>query len=100
MTKTLPDNDINKALKDLPHWKIDDLDGVACIARHLTFENFVETFAFMSQVAELAEHSDHHPNWCNVYNQLDIKLSTHDAGGLTIKDFKLALEIEHLLNHG
>ena len=56
--------------------------------------DFVQAFAFMTTVAEIAEKMQHHPNWENVYNKVHISLSTHDAGGLTEKDFRLAKEID------
>lgn len=93
MNKSLQKIDIEAALEDLPHWQ---LEGNV-IHRHLVFKDFVAAFAFMTEVALLSERANHHPNWNNVYNELDIRLSTHDAGGLTLKDFKLALEIDHLL---
>lgn len=66
--------------------------------RSFKFKNFVEAWAFMSRVALLAEKSDHHPEWKNVYNTVEIWLSTHDAGGVvTEKDRKLAVAIDELL---
>ena len=62
------------------------------------FKDFIEAFAFMTKVALLAEKMNHHPLWTNVYNKVDISLSTHDAGDLvTDKDRKLAEEIDKLL---
>ena len=66
------------------------------LERRFTFADFSEAWAFMSRVALLAEMADHHPNWTNVYNQVDIRLTTHDAGGLTEKDRDLARRIEAL----
>jgi 4a-hydroxytetrahydrobiopterin dehydratase len=63
------------------------------IKRTLTFQNFQQAFAFMTQIALVAEKMDHHPDWTNVYNRVEIKLWTHDAGGLTEKDFILAKAI-------
>ena len=61
----------------------------------IEFEDFSQAFAFMSEVAHLAERHQHHPDWCNVYNTVDIKLSTHDEGDIvTEKDRKLAQAIE------
>jgi 4a-hydroxytetrahydrobiopterin dehydratase len=61
------------------------------------FLNFQDAFAFMSDVAQLAEHHDHHPDWRNVYNLVDIALTTHDAGNqVTEKDLRLASDIEGL----
>ncbi|MFN3315537.1 MAG: 4a-hydroxytetrahydrobiopterin dehydratase [Raineya sp.] len=65
------------------------------LKRTFEFANFVEAFGFMTQVALLAEKMDHHPWWANVYNQVEISLTTHDAGNIvTEKDRALAQEIE------
>ena len=61
------------------------------------FTDFVAAFGFMSRAALIAERMDHHPEWCNVYNRVDVSLSTHDAGGLTVLDFELARRMEELL---
>ena len=79
-------NSINKIWKQ---------DGDA-IAAAFQFKNFIEAFSFMTQVAFEAEKMDHHPDWQNVYNKVVIKLSTHDAGGLTDLDFKLAKKIDEI----
>ena len=63
----------------------------------LKFENFSMAWGFMSRVALLAEQQDHHPEWVNVYNRVDIALVTHDAGGITTKDLDLAKAITQLL---
>jgi len=73
-------------------WKLNN-DG---IEKEFVFKNFIEAFGFMSQVAILAEKANHHPEWFNVYNKVQVRLSTHDAGGLTQKDVDLALAIEAL----
>ena len=83
---------IETNLLTVKKWRLDD-DG---ISRKFTFKDFSEAFSFMCRVALLAEKSDHHPNWSNVYNKVEIKLSTHDAGGLTSKDFELAKKIDLL----
>ncbi len=68
------------------------------LVRQFIFNNFTEAFAFMTQVAFLAEKHQHHPNWSNVYNQVEIKLTTHDAGNVvTDKDINLARAIDSLL---
>jgi 4a-hydroxytetrahydrobiopterin dehydratase len=67
------------------------------INREITFKDFVEAFSFMTAVAIKAEKSDHHPNWENVYNKVNITLNTHDADGLTNKDFQLAKGIDQIL---
>lgn len=69
-----------------------------CIQRTLVFKDFVEAFSFMTSAAILSEKLNHHPNWKNVYNKVDITLSTHDAGGLTDLDFKLAKAIDVVLD--
>ena len=67
------------------------------LVREFTFKNFSEAFAFMNRVALIAEKMDHHPWWSNVYNQVTIKLSTHDAGNVvTAKDHQLAEAIDKL----
>lgn len=76
-----------------PRWSI---TGNALVAEFV-FANFVEAFSFMSAVALLAERANHHPDWSNVYKRVYIKLTTHDAGGLTEKDFSLAKAIDDYL---
>jgi len=66
------------------------------ITLEFVFDDFITAFGFMTSVALLAEKLDHHPNWQNVYNKVSISLSTHEAGGLTEKDFELAEEIDNL----
>lgn len=68
------------------------------LKKSFTFKDFTEAFAFMTRVAFLAEAQQHHPNWSNVYNRVDIHLTTHDAGNVvTEKDRKLAQAIDQLL---
>jgi 4a-hydroxytetrahydrobiopterin dehydratase len=64
------------------------------ITRHFKFKTFSEAWAFMSRVALLAEQQDHHPEWSNVYNKVTITLTTHDAGGLTTRDLRMASAID------
>ncbi|MGC9270083.1 4a-hydroxytetrahydrobiopterin dehydratase [Acidiphilium sp.] len=66
------------------------------IERTFVFRDFSEAFGFMTRVALLAERHDHHPEWSNVYNRVSITLSTHDAGGLSVRDIKLAEAIDML----
>lgn len=82
------------ALASLPHWQLDTA-GTG-ITREFRFPDFRAAFAFMTGVALLAEKADHHPEWSNVYNRVTIRLSTHDAGGLTDKDIRLAGSIDKL----
>jgi 4a-hydroxytetrahydrobiopterin dehydratase len=80
------------ALNSLPHWEYDrDARG---IRRTFAFTDFAEAFAFMTRVAILAEKADHHPEWFNVYNRVEILLTTHDAGGLSERDISLAKAID------
>jgi 4a-hydroxytetrahydrobiopterin dehydratase len=77
-----------KVLEELKGWSpVKDRDA---IARRFTFEDFRQAFAFMTEVALQAEKMDHHPEWFNVYRNVYVTLSTHDAGGLTDKDISLA----------
>ncbi|MEE4191579.1 MAG: 4a-hydroxytetrahydrobiopterin dehydratase [Halieaceae bacterium] len=91
--KTLDEDALAAGLEDLPEWR---REGGA-IERSLQFDDFVAAFAFMSSVALLAERANHHPEWSNVYNRVHIRLTTHDAGGLTRRDLELADEIDRLL---
>ncbi len=77
-----------EALAGLDGWALDD-SGTG-IEKSFKFKNFNAAFAFMTRAAMLAEKMDHHPEWFNVYNNLDVRLSTHDAGGVTILDIEMA----------
>lgn len=92
----LSDEDIDASLRDLAKWE----RRGDHIARRYAFADFVEAFGWMSRVALTAEKMDHHPDWTNVYNKVDVKLSTHDAGGLTEKDFALAKAMDRLAGEG
>lgn len=80
----------------LKEWAMSD--GQDAIERRFEFADFSEAFAFMTRVAMLAETQDHHPEWSNVYNKVDILLTTHDAGGLSQRDMKMAKAIDALLD--
>lgn len=82
-------------LSALPEWLL-ARDGDA-IERKFEFADFSEAFAFMTRVAMIAETRDHHPEWFNVYNRVEITLTTHDAGGLSLRDVKMARKIDALL---
>ena len=85
---------ITAALAELGGWSL-ATDG-ASIKRSFVFKNFSEAFAFMTRVALLAEQQDHHPEWANVYNRVEITLTTHDCGGLSTRDAKMARAIDRL----
>ncbi len=72
----------------LPGWE--PVAGRAALRRSYRFADFAEAFGFMAHIAVLAEKQDHHPEWFNVYNRVDVVLTTHDAGGVTDRDVKLA----------
>ena len=76
------------ALKGLSGWS--ELAGREAIARTFTFKDFNEAFGFMTRAALVAEKSDHHPEWRNVYKTVEVVLATHDANGVTLLDIKLA----------
>jgi 4a-hydroxytetrahydrobiopterin dehydratase len=81
-----------QARAELREWTLRD-DGSA-IYRSFRFANFSEAFAFMTRVALIAEKHDHHPEWSNVYDRVEITLTTHDAGGLSQRDVKMARAID------
>lgn len=85
--------DLADVLADLPAWRKADGDRPA-IARSLRFADFNAAFGFMSRVALLAEKTDHHPEWSNVYDRVEILLTTHDASGVTERDVAMARFID------
>lgn len=91
----LTEQERGAALASLPDWSLARGDGA--IVRKFEFGDFVEAFGFMTQVAMLAEKADHHPEWFNVYNRVEITLTTHDAGGLSWRDIAMAKAVEALL---
>ena len=94
MTHKLDSDARRAALASLPQWtEVADRDA---ITRSLRFDDFNAAFGFMARVALKAEQMNHHPEWFNVYNRVDITLSTHDAGGLSALDVELARFIDGL----
>ena len=89
----LEDDALQAALDPLPGW---DKTATGAIGKTFKFKNFSQAFAFMTRVALLAEKADHHPDWSNSYNTVEIALINHDAGGITQKDVDLATAIEAL----
>ena len=83
------------ALSGIPEWDLRD-DKLA-IVRKFKFADFSQAFAFMARVALIAEQRDHHPEWSNVYNRVEITLTTHDAGGLSQRDIDMASAIDALV---
>jgi 4a-hydroxytetrahydrobiopterin dehydratase len=96
MIEQLDESERASALDTLGEWDYDD--GRDAITRQFLFSDFSEAFGFMTRVALLAEQQDHHPEWSNVWNRVDILLTTHDAGGLSARDVKLAKAIDALLD--
>ena len=86
--KKLEPNAARERVAELPAWRYDESTGA--ITRKFAFADFPQAFAFMTEVALVAEKRDHHPEWSNVYNKVEIKWTTHDAGGLTDRDIELA----------
>ena len=91
----LSDQEVAAALAKLPGWS--RVAGRSAIAKTFQFADFSAAWGFMCRVALAAEKQDHHPEWFNVWNRVEITLSTHDAGGLSARDVKLAEAIEGLL---
>ena len=81
--------------RDLPRWAM--VEGRDAITRSFRFADFSAAWGFMARVALLAEKQDHHPEWFNVWNRVEITLSTHDAGGLSVRDVALAKAIDALV---
>jgi 4a-hydroxytetrahydrobiopterin dehydratase len=84
----------SEALRKLPGWT--EVSGRDAIARKFVFADFNAAFGFMTRAALVAEKMDHHPEWFNVYRTVDVTLSTHDAGGVTELDIRLAAEMNRL----
>ena len=79
-----------KAASELPGWTVESGE----LRKSFVYNSFEEAWAFMTRVALAAERMNHHPDWRNVYNRVEVRLSTHDMGGITQKDFDLALSME------
>ena len=89
----LNSKEVATELTELAGWEIRD----GKLYRQFSFANFIRAWGFMSQVALLAEAMDHHPEWSNVYGKVIINLTTHDAGGISRRDFELAQKINRIL---
>jgi 4a-hydroxytetrahydrobiopterin dehydratase len=88
--KKLSGNELDEIVRNMKGWELKDEK----LQKSFKFTNFVEAFGFMTRIALEAERMNHHPEWTNVYNNVTIKLSTHDAGGITDYDIKLAKIID------
>ena len=96
MVAQLSEAERKVALESLDDWRYDETRKG--FVRSLEFADFVDAFGFMTRVAILAEKADHHPEWSNVYNRVEIVLTTHDAKGVSQRDIDLAEEIDELLS--
>ena len=94
MVSLIEKNQLDSFIEKNPSWIIDN----KTIKKEFKFENFIEAFGFMSEVALLSEKIDHHPDWQNIYNKVKINLTTHDKGGITTNDTQLAESIDKLIN--
>jgi len=93
MVSSIDANQLEQFIKENPSWSKNE----NTIRKNYEFENFIEAFGFISKVAILSEKMDHHPNLQNTYNKVTIELTTHDTGGISIKDLKLAAAIDKLM---
>jgi 4a-hydroxytetrahydrobiopterin dehydratase len=89
--KKLSGNELDETIRSLSGWELKDGKS----HKSFKFSNFIEAFGFMTRIALEAEKINHHPEWSNVYNTVTVKLSTHDTGGITDYDIKLANIIDH-----
>ncbi len=91
--KKLTAEESKARLENLPDWDLDD----GKLHRKFQFPDFVTAFGFMTRAALIAEKMNHHPEWCNVYNRVEVHLSTHDVGGISGWDFELAAAMDGLV---
>ena len=96
MVEQLSEAERADALDGLPDW--DYVEARDAISRRFVFADFNEAFGFMTQVALMAEKANHHPEWSNVYNRVEILLTTHDAGGLSGRDIEMAEAIDAIVD--
>lgn len=98
MAKQLTPAERSGALERLPGWKL--AESRDAITKSFIFADFNAAFGFMTRVALLAEKMDHHPEWSNVYKTVEVTLSSHDAGGLTERDIRLAEAMNRIAEGG
>jgi 4a-hydroxytetrahydrobiopterin dehydratase len=94
MAEKLTGSARSAALAKLKGWT--EVEGRDAISKRFSFKDFSEAFGFMARCALIAEKLDHHPEWLNVYNRVEVTLATHDAGGVTERDIKLAQAMDQL----
>lgn len=92
MAEKMNEEAVNSALQELDGWS--KSDGRDAIQKSFRFKNFSEAWAFMCRAALLAEKMNHHPEWFNVYNKVDVTLATHDAGGVSENDIMMAQKMD------
>ncbi len=90
---SLSDKQVDLQLEDLAGWQRDG-NG---IIKSYHFSDFIEAISFMNQAAFYAEALEHHPEWSNIYNVVNVRLTTHDTGGITSHDIRLAKRMEHII---
>ncbi len=88
----LSDSEVRRRMQAIPAWEVKE----GRLVRTFEFADFVAAFAFMAAVALIAERMEHHPNWSNAYNRVEIALNTHDVGGISSNDFELAERIDRV----
>lgn len=98
MGEKLSADAVRVGLETVSDWSL--ASDQSAIVKSFRFRTFNEAFGFMSRVALMAEKSNHHPDWSNSYNKVEVALKTHDAGGLTEKDFKLARFMDTITHQG
>ena len=94
MISLIEKNQLNYFIENNPSWSVHN----EAIRKEFKFNNFIDAFSFISKVALISEKMDHHPSWQNTYNKVTIELSTHDLGGITSIDIKLAEAIDKLID--
>lgn len=92
MTEKLLMNELHEALKNLGGWQWHE--EKQAVSKTYQFDDFAQAFSFMTQVALYAEKVNHHPEWTNLYNKIEVKLTSHDAGGVSAKDIAFALHMD------
>ena len=97
MAEKIPSSEIDNLIKDLDGWR--KTDGRDAIEKSFKFKDFKAAFAFMTACADYAETINHHPEWFNVYNRIDVVLSTHDVGGLSVLDIETARKMNEVFSN-